>query len=115
MNEADAGDYRCTATNNLGTAYHIIMVTVKGMQSSSCFTVEEFSFIATSELGFNVSSAVFFKFENKSIEVWTPGLVETFMLALVTWCFLASTKMTEQNNALKATTAADLSVNSHRN
>ncbi|KAK5876912.1 hypothetical protein CesoFtcFv8_026216 [Champsocephalus esox] len=29
VNEADGGDYRCTATNNLGTAYHIIKVTVK--------------------------------------------------------------------------------------
>ncbi|XP_070784929.1 neuronal cell adhesion molecule-like isoform X2 [Enoplosus armatus] len=29
VNEADAGDYRCTATNNLGTAHHIIKVTVK--------------------------------------------------------------------------------------
>lgn len=32
--EADAGDYGCTATNSLGTAHHIIKVTVKGMQSS---------------------------------------------------------------------------------
>lgn len=32
VNEADGGDYRCTATNNLGTAYHIIKVTVKGKQ-----------------------------------------------------------------------------------
>uniref|UniRef100_A0A4W6DAC4 Neural cell adhesion molecule L1 n=1 Tax=Lates calcarifer TaxID=8187 RepID=A0A4W6DAC4_LATCA len=31
VNEADAGDYRCTATNNLGIAHHIIKVTVKGM------------------------------------------------------------------------------------
>ncbi|KAF3859567.1 hypothetical protein F7725_021966 [Dissostichus mawsoni] len=31
VNEA-GGDYRCTATNNLGTAYHIIKVTVKGKQ-----------------------------------------------------------------------------------
>uniref|UniRef100_A0A665TGQ1 Neuronal cell adhesion molecule a n=1 Tax=Echeneis naucrates TaxID=173247 RepID=A0A665TGQ1_ECHNA len=29
VNEADAGDYRCTATNNLGTAHHIIKVVVK--------------------------------------------------------------------------------------
>ncbi|XP_038595045.1 neuronal cell adhesion molecule a isoform X10 [Micropterus salmoides] len=29
VNEADAGDYRCTATNSLGTAHHIIKVTVK--------------------------------------------------------------------------------------
>ncbi|XP_059182101.1 neuronal cell adhesion molecule a isoform X5 [Centropristis striata] len=29
VTEADGGDYRCTATNNLGTAYHIIKVTVK--------------------------------------------------------------------------------------
>ncbi|XP_040886064.1 neuronal cell adhesion molecule a isoform X3 [Toxotes jaculatrix] len=29
VNEADAGNYRCTATNNLGTAHHIIKVTVK--------------------------------------------------------------------------------------
>ncbi|XP_076578915.1 neuronal cell adhesion molecule a isoform X3 [Chaetodon auriga] len=29
VNEADAGDYRCTATNTLGTAHHIIKVTVK--------------------------------------------------------------------------------------
>ncbi|XP_018540695.1 neuronal cell adhesion molecule a isoform X6 [Lates calcarifer] len=29
VNEADAGDYRCTATNNLGIAHHIIKVTVK--------------------------------------------------------------------------------------
>ncbi|XP_063761952.1 neuronal cell adhesion molecule a isoform X8 [Eleginops maclovinus] len=29
VNEADGGDYRCTATNNLGTAHHIIKVTVK--------------------------------------------------------------------------------------
>ncbi|XP_010783364.1 neuronal cell adhesion molecule-like, partial [Notothenia coriiceps] len=29
VNEADGGDYRCTATNNLGTAFHIIKVTVK--------------------------------------------------------------------------------------
>lgn len=32
VNEADAGDYRCTATNRLGTAHHIIKVTVKGVQ-----------------------------------------------------------------------------------
>ncbi|XP_028426201.1 neuronal cell adhesion molecule a isoform X5 [Perca flavescens] len=29
VNEADAGDYRCTATNKLGTAQHIIKVAVK--------------------------------------------------------------------------------------
>ncbi|XP_031140687.1 neuronal cell adhesion molecule a isoform X11 [Sander lucioperca] len=29
VNEADAGDYRCTATNKLGTAQHIIKVSVK--------------------------------------------------------------------------------------
>ncbi|XP_029317681.1 neuronal cell adhesion molecule a isoform X10 [Cottoperca gobio] len=29
VNEADGGDYRCTATNNLGTAHHVIKVTVK--------------------------------------------------------------------------------------
>ncbi|XP_069565326.1 neuronal cell adhesion molecule-like isoform X8 [Brachyistius frenatus] len=29
VNEADGGDYRCIATNNLGTAYHMIKVTVK--------------------------------------------------------------------------------------
>uniref|UniRef100_A0A7N6FBM4 Neural cell adhesion molecule L1 n=1 Tax=Anabas testudineus TaxID=64144 RepID=A0A7N6FBM4_ANATE len=29
VNEADAGNYRCTATNNMGTAHHIIKVTVK--------------------------------------------------------------------------------------
>ncbi|XP_041820034.1 neuronal cell adhesion molecule a isoform X2 [Chelmon rostratus] len=29
VNEADAGDYRCTATNSLGTAHHIIKVAVK--------------------------------------------------------------------------------------
>ncbi|XP_044041648.1 neuronal cell adhesion molecule a isoform X5 [Siniperca chuatsi] len=29
VNEADAGDYRCTATNNLGTVHHIIKVNVK--------------------------------------------------------------------------------------
>ncbi|XP_067437684.1 neuronal cell adhesion molecule a isoform X1 [Thunnus thynnus] len=29
VNEADGGDYRCTATNKLGTAHHIIKVTVK--------------------------------------------------------------------------------------
>ncbi|KAM8909437.1 neuronal cell adhesion molecule a isoform 2-T2 [Spinachia spinachia] len=29
VNEADGGDYRCTATNNLGTVHHIIKVTVK--------------------------------------------------------------------------------------
>ncbi|XP_057711917.1 neuronal cell adhesion molecule a isoform X7 [Corythoichthys intestinalis] len=29
VNEADAGDYTCTATNRLGTAHHIIKVTVK--------------------------------------------------------------------------------------
>ncbi|XP_049892556.1 neuronal cell adhesion molecule a isoform X8 [Epinephelus moara] len=29
VNEADGGDYRCTATNNLGTIHHIIKVTVK--------------------------------------------------------------------------------------
>ncbi|XP_037317752.1 neuronal cell adhesion molecule a isoform X14 [Pungitius pungitius] len=29
VNEADGGDYRCTATNNLGTVHHIIQVTVK--------------------------------------------------------------------------------------
>ncbi|XP_068442971.1 neuronal cell adhesion molecule a isoform X3 [Clinocottus analis] len=29
VNEGDVGDYRCMATNNLGTAYHIIKVTVK--------------------------------------------------------------------------------------
>ncbi|XP_056224141.1 neuronal cell adhesion molecule a isoform X6 [Seriola aureovittata] len=29
VNEADAGDYRCTATNSLGTADHVIKVTVK--------------------------------------------------------------------------------------
>ncbi|KAM6962249.1 neuronal cell adhesion molecule a isoform 4-T4 [Tautogolabrus adspersus] len=29
VTEADGGDYRCTAANNLGTAHHIIKVTVK--------------------------------------------------------------------------------------
>ncbi|XP_031721461.1 neuronal cell adhesion molecule a isoform X10 [Anarrhichthys ocellatus] len=29
VNEADGGNYRCTATNNLGTLHHIIKVTVK--------------------------------------------------------------------------------------
>ncbi|XP_034433543.1 neuronal cell adhesion molecule a isoform X14 [Hippoglossus hippoglossus] len=29
VNEADGGDYRCTAANNLATVYHIIKVTVK--------------------------------------------------------------------------------------
>ncbi|KAM7367051.1 hypothetical protein PAMP_014976 [Pampus punctatissimus] len=29
VNEADGGDYHCTAKNNLGTAHHIIKVTVK--------------------------------------------------------------------------------------
>lgn len=29
VNEGDAGDYRCTATNNLGTTHHIIKVAVK--------------------------------------------------------------------------------------
>uniref|UniRef100_A0A673BWI4 Neuronal cell adhesion molecule a n=1 Tax=Sphaeramia orbicularis TaxID=375764 RepID=A0A673BWI4_9TELE len=29
VNEGDAGDYRCTATNSLGTAHHVIKVTVK--------------------------------------------------------------------------------------
>ncbi|XP_075967655.1 neuronal cell adhesion molecule a isoform X1 [Anarhichas minor] len=29
VNEADGGNYRCTATNNLGTVHHIIKVTVK--------------------------------------------------------------------------------------
>ncbi|XP_051248808.1 neuronal cell adhesion molecule a isoform X1 [Dicentrarchus labrax] len=29
VNEADAGDYRCAATNKLGTAHHVIKVTVK--------------------------------------------------------------------------------------
>nr|XP_046234895.1 neuronal cell adhesion molecule a isoform X8 [Scatophagus argus] len=29
VNEADAGDYRCTATNSLGSAHHVIKVTVK--------------------------------------------------------------------------------------
>ncbi|KAK2858908.1 hypothetical protein Q5P01_003528 [Channa striata] len=29
VNEADAGNYRCTATNNMGTAHHTIKVTVK--------------------------------------------------------------------------------------
>uniref|UniRef100_A0A8C4IKJ5 Neuronal cell adhesion molecule a n=1 Tax=Dicentrarchus labrax TaxID=13489 RepID=A0A8C4IKJ5_DICLA len=32
VNEADAGDYRCAATNKLGTAHHVIKVTVKGIQ-----------------------------------------------------------------------------------
>ena len=35
VNEADAGDYRCTATNKLGIAHHTIKVTVKGMQINS--------------------------------------------------------------------------------
>lgn len=35
VNEADAGDYRCSATNNLGNAHHMIKVTVKGMQIDS--------------------------------------------------------------------------------
>lgn len=42
VNEADAGDYRCTATNSLGIAYHIIKVTVKGeelAQLLSCLTL----------------------------------------------------------------------------
>ncbi|XP_035465512.2 neuronal cell adhesion molecule a isoform X11 [Scophthalmus maximus] len=29
VNEADAGDYRCSATNNLGNAHHMIKVSVK--------------------------------------------------------------------------------------
>lgn len=32
VNEADAGDYRCTATNSLGTIHHVTKVTVKGRQ-----------------------------------------------------------------------------------
>lgn len=35
VNEGDGGDYRCTATNNLGTASHIIKVTVKGTSFDS--------------------------------------------------------------------------------
>lgn len=31
VTETDAGDYRCTATNTLGTVHHIIKVAVKGM------------------------------------------------------------------------------------
>ena len=31
VNEADGGNYRCTAANNLDTVHHIIKVTVKGM------------------------------------------------------------------------------------
>lgn len=30
VGEADAGDYTCAATNRLGTAHHVIKVTVKG-------------------------------------------------------------------------------------
>lgn len=30
--ETDTGDYRCTATNRLGSKHHVIKVTVKGMQ-----------------------------------------------------------------------------------
>lgn len=30
VSEDDAGNYRCTATNNMGTVHHIIKVTVKG-------------------------------------------------------------------------------------
>lgn len=30
VTEADAGDYRCTATNTLGSVHHTIQVTVKG-------------------------------------------------------------------------------------
>lgn len=60
VNEADAGDYRCTATNNLGTAHHVIKVIVKGVQTFSCFSVEQLSLIATSVVGFNVSSGVLF-------------------------------------------------------
>lgn len=31
VNENDAGNYRCTATNKLGSAHHLFKVTVKGM------------------------------------------------------------------------------------
>lgn len=31
VTEDDGGDYRCTASNSLGTAHHVIKVTVKGM------------------------------------------------------------------------------------
>lgn len=62
VNEGDAGDYHCTASNKLGNTHHVIKVTVKGMQFS-CFTLgpslcEQFLFIVTSELYINVSSVV---------------------------------------------------------
>lgn len=31
VSESDAGDYRCTARNKLGSVHHTIHVTVKGM------------------------------------------------------------------------------------
>lgn len=40
MTDSDAGNYRCTASNNLGIAHHIINVTVKGLQLFHRYLVE---------------------------------------------------------------------------
>lgn len=39
VTEADAGDYQCTASNKLGSAQHMIKVTVKGIILTNFFSI----------------------------------------------------------------------------
>lgn len=45
VTEADAGDYQCTASNKLGSAQHMIKVTVKGTKiSHTTYSLTNFFF-----------------------------------------------------------------------